>query len=277
MATGIRSSLLPQCRSCARRFTEIGFNGWRPLLQQQSRSVSQAQQYSDRKKDQTPVPARLLVNVPGYGPKGEMARYLSKQEIKTHEVSGKPLERNVKYGIPAAQLQRMLQQERAAAAEKEKMAKEKEQRKTPKRSLELLDIFCPATFVDYRDPIETSKEEAEMLTRDRRLSNPNSAAAILAAAAASAQAAAAAQNPVRTFGRFTTRDIARMVTREMSRNDEASKVVVKPEDVKFLNVGESGDENGVDFLGEYIVEIRVKGAEEGIRRKARLASTAELR
>ena len=66
MATFARSSLLPQCTSCARRYTRLGFEGWRPLQQSQ-------QQIRGKQKLAKPadtVTVKLLKDVRRFGRKG---------------------------------------------------------------------------------------------------------------------------------------------------------------------------------------------------------------
>lgn len=68
MATFARSSLLPQCTSCARRYTRLGFEGWRPLQQSQ-------QQIRGKQKLAKPadtVTVKLLKDVRRFGRKGRV-------------------------------------------------------------------------------------------------------------------------------------------------------------------------------------------------------------
>ena len=60
----------------------------------------------------------------------------------------------------------------------------------------------------------------------------------------------------------------------LAENDEAARVIFGEEDVRFLNVkdGDSvvAETDKVKSLGEYQVEIRIRGAEETIKRTVRV-------
>lgn len=64
MSAPLRPSLLPQCTSCARRFTNSGLGAW-PRFQQQVRGAK-------KKASNLPqtLPVRLLKDVKAYGRKG---------------------------------------------------------------------------------------------------------------------------------------------------------------------------------------------------------------
>ena len=68
MATFARSLLLPQCTSCARRYTRLGFEGWRPL--QQSQQQIRGKQKLTKPADTVTV--KLLKDVRRFGRKGRV-------------------------------------------------------------------------------------------------------------------------------------------------------------------------------------------------------------
>lgn len=60
----------------------------------------------------------------------------------------------------------------------------------------------------------------------------------------------------------------------MAENDEAARVIFGEEDIRFLNVkdtnGVVGETDRVKNVGEYQVEVRIKGAEDSVIRTVRV-------
>ncbi|PNS19419.1 hypothetical protein CAC42_2596 [Sphaceloma murrayae] len=82
------------------------------------------------------------------------------------------------------------------------------------------------------------------------------------------------------FGSVSAGDVVERVREAMGENEEASRVVVGDDDVRFVHVkGENGQEGIVDrvkALGQYKVEIGVKGADGSVSRSVRvLAAEAQ--
>jgi hypothetical protein len=64
----------------------------------------------------------------------------------------------------------------------------------------------------------------------------------------------------------STQDIAQSIRSEISHNDEAARVSVSEDDVKFLNVPEGEDNRRIKKLGHFEVEISQKGTDRRLRR-----------
>ena len=69
------------------------------------------------------------------------------------------------------------------------------------------------------------------------------------------------------FGSVSVADVAAKIRQNLSENLEASMVSVAEEDVKFLGVKES---DRVKHVGEYQVEIRIKGSDVVVKRAVRV-------
>ncbi len=83
--------------------------------------------------------------------------------------------------------------------------------------------------------------------------------------------------PPPIYGSLSTADIVLAILAHLSENDEAARVVVTDDEVRFTAGYGVGDEDGqtrtrVKHLGEYEFEVGVRGAsgEEKIRRTARV-------
>ena len=68
------------------------------------------------------------------------------------------------------------------------------------------------------------------------------------------------------YGSVSTQDVAQSIRSEISHNDEAARVSVFEDDVKFLNVSEGEDGRRVKKLGQFEVEISQKGTDRTLRR-----------
>jgi len=68
------------------------------------------------------------------------------------------------------------------------------------------------------------------------------------------------------YGSVSTQDIVQSIRSELSHNDEAARVSVSEDDVKFLNLRDGGDGRRVKRLGHFEVEISQKGTDRTLRR-----------
>jgi len=133
--------------------------------------------------------------------------------------------------------------------------------------MELIEILVPKRIDFTRTPIDSeTPTEPEPQQRPR------------AASAAAADLAAAMMGPpkpklVPIYGSVATPDIADSIKALLAENDEAARVVLTDEDIKF--VGPRGvDAIRVKHLGEYEVEIQVRGAPQPVRREVRVVAPA---
>jgi len=69
------------------------------------------------------------------------------------------------------------------------------------------------------------------------------------------------------FGSVSAADVAAIIRQNLSQNLEASMISVAEEDVRFVGVKES---DRVKHIGEYQIEVRVKGSDEAVKRAVRV-------
>src|SRR4051794_32734271 len=117
--------------------------------------------------------------------------------------------------------------------------------------MELLDTFIPPTIDFFRQ----AKEQDEAPTQRFGAS---SAADILSAAAK--------KHHIGIYGSVSTADVAATVREALAHNDEAARVILRDQDVEFLEGHSEGDATRIKQLGTFNVEIKVAGATEPITR-----------
>lgn len=157
------------------------------------------------------------------------------------------------------------QRSRARGVEVEKLSVE--------RSLELLDIFVHPRLDFYRQPLPPVVEEKEEApaapaVKERMRTASSAAADLLEARTAVPKVKPAADaGPQGIYGSVSANDVLVAIRAATATNDEAARIVVREEDVVFLDekVGRA-----VKFVGDFTVEIGVKGAEKGIKRTVRV-------
>lgn len=67
-------------------------------------------------------------------------------------------------------------------------------------------------------------------------------------------------------GSVSTKDIVQFIRSKLSHNDEAARVSVSEDDVKFINLPEGEDSRRVKRLGQFEIEISQKGTDRTLRR-----------
>lgn len=70
------------------------------------------------------------------------------------------------------------------------------------------------------------------------------------------------------FGSVSTADVADTIKGLLAKNEDSRRVVVGPEDIKFVGKANDGIEGGdrLKALGDYRIEIRVKGGDVAVQR-----------
>lgn len=226
-----------------------------------------------------------------------IAAYITLPELKTLRLKNIAAERDFDYGVtnlareaaamgvpggPGAFLSSHPADARGAGMSRdEKVAASMFQKKvetsklSPARSAELLEIFVPRTLEFWRQPILEEREpEPEVKPEARRASmrgfGMGAGAELLAARASAPEVKPAkAAGPQAIYGSVSTGDVLNAVKAVMAENDEAARVVVQGEEVRFLDLaGEDADR--VKTVGEFAVEIMPKGAEKSVRRTVRV-------
>lgn len=78
------------------------------------------------------------------------------------------------------------------------------------------------------------------------------------------------------YGSVTNADVAAIIRQRLSTNDEASQVVIEDADVVFVNVrdesGRIGMTDRVKHVGDFRIEINIRGAEAPIGRVVRISA-----
>jgi len=133
----------------------------------------------------------------------------------------------------------------------------------PERAIELLSILLPSRIDFHRKPIET---EATSLPEQAKEGAASSAAADLVAASR----APAMPEPVSIYGSVSTADVAATVRAVLARNDEAARVALAEEDITFVGQTLGDDETRLKHLGDFEVEMRIRGADEAVKRIVRV-------
>lgn len=89
-------------------------------------------------------------------------------------------------------------------------------------------------------------------------------------------AAATPAGPVAIYGSISTADIANAVKAIVAENDEAARIVFAEEDVRFVNLppvqgqASAAETDKIKHLGDYEVEIRIKGADVPVKKAVRV-------
>lgn len=136
----------------------------------------------------------------------------------------------------------------------------------PLDASKILETALPSQIIFYRTPIPEAEPPApEPVTNPRR--RATSAAAELDAASEPTKPSKPRLTTI--FGSVSTADIAESIKAVLAQTKEGARVVVGPEDINIV-VQESAlaedHTNGIEgdrikALGDFQVEIRVKGAE----------------
>ncbi|KAK4902869.1 hypothetical protein LTR27_000808 [Elasticomyces elasticus] len=297
MSSSLRPIASAQCSLTARTYLAAGF----PSL-----SIS-AQQVRGKKKlanTSSAVPVRLLKNVETFGRKGSIvpispglmrnnwfprrvAEYMTLPEQRSLRQKGLPIERDFDYdpsfkatptlstsaGDSTGSMSRLDKQD----ASMFQRASLDPARLTPERCVELLEIFVPNKGLEfYRQPII---EEAPLPPAPMEAKKPaksfgfGAGAELMAARAHAAEEAKKPKPKVQgesgqaIYGSVSTHDVLMAVRAAMAENDEARMVVIREDDVKFVDAEET---DRVKMVGTFVVEIKVKNVEEGVKRNVKV-------
>ncbi|KAG9563406.1 hypothetical protein KCU77_g17924, partial [Aureobasidium melanogenum] len=277
MSLTMRPTLLPQCTSCLRRISSLGLQEWRS-----------GQQVRGKKKmahAPTTVTVRLTKDVPTFGRKGtyvpisigrmrneffptRTAEYVTPAQLKEMKAKNITAERDFQFGVPDPAAVKAIEQQSQRSAtrtvEVEKLA--------PKRSIELLSMLLPPVMDFRRRPQESAapvpETPAAPVKKERGFSS--AAADLLAAQAAPATTSSSSATPI--FGTVSNADVVSRIIHLLSENQEASRIVLSAEDVKFVNLSSqtAAEADKIRHLGEYKLEVRVKGGETPVERLVRV-------
>ena len=145
---------------------------------------------------------------------------------------------------------------------------------SPERATEILDQKLPVQILFYRVPIsepspttDTTPSPESATQQQRQHASP--AAAALAAAFTPKPPPVNVSDSRRAepiFGSVSTSDIADSIKALLAQDEEGARIVLSAEDVTILT-GE-GVEGGdrVKALGEFPIEVKVRGGRDSVRR-----------
>lgn len=297
-AARLRPSSIPNCPACARRFIDLGLSG----LRQQIRGKKKAA------KDQTnTVTVKLLKDVDSFGREGKsqsgqeksqgqqlmcktgafvpissgqmrnnwypsgIATYVPHIKLRQLRQENASFERNHAY---VTEHTRKLAERHRARAEMQELETEPETimpgstpikvtQLTPQRATELLEIFVPPRIDFYRQAIE--QEPTPQAQPQQAVS---SAAAVMAAVAAKSRQETS--TPTNIYGSVSISDVAGSITAALGENDEAARVVLSETDIQFVGLPEEDDKSRLKQIGDFAIEIQLKGASEPVKRVIRV-------
>ncbi|KAK5125800.1 hypothetical protein LTR85_012076 [Meristemomyces frigidus] len=147
-------------------------------------------------------------------------------------------------------------------------------RLSPERSAELIEIFVPARLEFYRQPIMEEKEPEpaappEPSKRPLRSFGSGAGAELLAARSQPSEVSKPKPTgPQAIYGSVSTADVLSAIKARMAENDEAARVVLHAEDIKFVDLMTDAqpETDRVKFVGDFAVEITPKGAEKAAKK-----------
>lgn len=61
----------------------------------------------------------------------------------------------------------------------------------------------------------------------------------------------------------------------LANNDEAARVIVIDEDIRFVSGNDESEMDRVKHLGDYNIEVKIRGAEQVVRRVVRVLAEEE--
>ncbi|PPJ58056.1 hypothetical protein CBER1_03865 [Cercospora berteroae] len=294
MALPFTSRTLPQCSACLRN------SAWASVSDAAAPafSLGSRQHVRGKKKQAKPtgnIPARLLKDLPGFGRKGaivpmargqlrnnyypkRIAEYVTMPELRTLRAQNVPIERDYTFGkreapFSAADGPLLMPLHDDPTPAPVRRAPEVK-KLTSERSLELLEVFVPHRMDFYRQPIvEEPKvdkvEEAPPKEDNKQRSASNAAADLLAARTQKPLNKPQPKLTGAIYGSVSQHDILVAVRASIATNDEASRVIVTEQDIEFLNEPARTDKR-IKEVGDFTIEIKVKGEENGIKRTVRV-------
>lgn len=224
-----------------------------------------------------------------------VAEYVPTLTLKELSTKNITIERDVEFGAPKPDTAtktttpdasaQMAAQLRASSRAAQRQVQDN--RVTPARATELIEILVPARLDFHRQaivaepatpeptPAVAAPQKDHNSRRNTQRSVSSAAADLLAARSAAPAAPPATPKPVAStagtpiYGSVSTADVSSAIKAALAPNEEASKISFGDEDVRFVSpAGVEGDK--VKMLGEFEVEVRIKGSEGTVRKVVRV-------
>jgi len=260
---------VPQCMSCVRRATASFNDAWLASAKQQVRGKKKLAKV-------TTVNVRLLRDVTRYGKQGsviplpagrmrnqffprKMAEYMTQAQLKEAGLTGVTLERDFTYGLKIPENAKAEETVNAAPAAKP-IAVDLDLLSHEQATAAIAKLL-PKNIDFYRSPIVAATAVPTTPAQKRSPSLPASSAV---SEAAGGNKPAPMDANIGIFGSVSTYDIATKIRTILARDTTGSRIVLGPEDITFAVESEESDR--VKNLGTYEVHIKVKGADEAVRR-----------
>jgi ribosomal protein L9 len=134
-------------------------------------------------------------------------------------------------------------------------------------------MLLPPVMDFRRRPQESAAPVSETPAAPVKKERPfASAAADLLAASAAPITVPFNTSATPIFGTVSNADVVSRILHLLVENQEASRIVLSAEDVKFVNLSPqtAAEPDKIRHLGEYKVEVRVKGGETPVERLVRV-------
>src|SRR5437762_1971210 len=128
--------------------------------------------------------------------------------------------------------------------------------------LQVISTLVPMVLKFYRKPILSPPKPM----KQPQVPSTLSAANILDASVLKIEAEQA-PDPIAIHGSVSTADIVNSIRAIMAEDEDGSRVVLGPENVNFIKKeGQNEDMDRVKRLGEFEIEVKVKGVTTGVKR-----------
>lgn len=210
----------------------------------------------------------------------KIASYITVPELRTIRLNGTPIERDFAYGetlvaaddakapwekdMPADPNRMSAGEITNASAFQRQPVLEK---LSPERSMELVEIFVPKRLDFYRQPII---EEKTSPAEEPKWKMGGVAGDLLAARQRRSGPESREYGRQSIYGSVSVQDVLVAMRAAMETNDEAARVALQEGDISFVDLPESEEAGKVKHVGDFAVDVRVKGAEMGVRRMVRV-------
>ncbi|KAI4086505.1 MAG: hypothetical protein LQ339_009032 [Xanthoria mediterranea] len=265
-----------QCLGYLRRLAGLHCAKLRPGFHQQVRGKKK------NAKGPHIVNVRLLEDIRGYGRKGSIipiapgrmrniyypqrkAEYVTKAQMQTTNQKDVMAERDFSFGLPQTHPDPQPTEEVAIGMPVKLL--------TPKRTSELIEAQVPSDIIFYRVPIVVP--EPEPATPEPVGNSINA----IGGEAPVRKALESEPSITRIFGSVSTADIVESIKAILLASEDGARVVLAPENVKIKE--KEGQDLGIELdrlkaLGEFEIEIRVKGVDPLQRRVVIRAQEADI-
>ncbi|KAL8861995.1 MAG: hypothetical protein Q9178_001450 [Gyalolechia marmorata] len=222
------------------------------------------------------VNVRLLEDIRGYGRKGSIipiapgrmrniyypqrkAEYVTAAQMRTTNQKDILTERDFSFGLPQLHPDSLPVEEKALDVQMKLL--------TPKRTSEIIEACVPSEIIFYRVPIAVPEPESAPPEPVGNSINAIGGEATIRKAPEPDPAISV--SATRIFGSVSTANIVESIKAVLSASEESARVVLAPEDIQIDEM--ENEDLGIEVdrlkaLGEYKIEIRVKGIDP-IRRQ----------